>query len=137
VSAPRVVEAVDVVRNPAVGVSFRRVPTGRFFVLQGRKEAFSDRVVPAVAFTTHARHEAKTGHRPSEVTAGVLAATVGVEQDAGLDRGPMPGVQEGVLDEVIWHPFSQAVAEHLSRLHAQHDSQVQPGTANLHGFRGR
>jgi len=70
-----------------------------FFVLQRRKEDFGDRVVPAVAFATHARHKAKAGYRPPEVTTRVLAATVGVEQHTGLSRRPMPGFEEGVLDE--------------------------------------
>ena len=111
---------------PACASAFVGYGVVAFFVLQRRKEDFGDRVVPAVGFATHARHKAKAGYRPPEVTTRVLAATVGVEQHTGLSRRPMPGVEEGVLDEGVRHPVCEALAEHLSRLQAQHHGQVQP-----------
>lgn len=58
--------------------------------------------------------------------ARVLATAVGVEQYALRPGRALPGVQESLLDQIIRHAVTEAVAQHLAGLEAQHDRQAQP-----------
>src|SRR5258705_9139185 len=48
------------------------------FSFEGRKEAFRNGVVPAVAATTHARHKVMCGEFFSVILTGIRASTIGM-----------------------------------------------------------
>jgi len=121
-----VVEAVDIAGDCRVRGSFCCVGSGGLLGLERGEKALGHRVVPAVAFPAHACHQAKRCQRSAEILAGVLASAVGVKQRARFRRTGGVGVQQRSLDEIIRHPIVEAVAEHLTRLQADHDRQVQP-----------
>jgi len=74
---------------------------GSLLVLERGEDAFSHGVVPAVALAAHARQEAARRDHPAEIAAGVLAAAIRVEPDVVANRIGRPGVEEGLLHEVV------------------------------------
>ncbi len=128
-SSGRVVEAVDVARNPDVRSQFCWIRSTGFLVFQRGEERLSHYVVPAISLAIHARHEAEARERAPEVVARVLIASVRVEQHASMSARALPGVQEGLLDQVIRHAVAEAVTQHLSGLDAHHHRQIQPALA--------
>ena len=63
-------------------VSCVEVAMGDLLDLEGGEEALGGSVVPAVPLAAHAAHEARTGERILLIAARVLAAAVGVVEQA-------------------------------------------------------
>src|SRR6476659_1433286 len=76
-----VVERIDIVRNRSGGfcASFEDLMV-EHLAFDRREEALSDRIIPAIALTAHARSHRAIRERLAVVEAGVNASAVGVMQ---------------------------------------------------------
>lgn len=94
-TANRVIEHLDVIKN----IRRRRLPRGidpalDALLFQRPEEALGHGIVVAVTTSTHARDHAVLFQERLPVTAGELAALVGVDHDARLRLAPPHGGQQ-------------------------------------------
>ncbi len=114
VSAPRVVEALDIVVHIGLGIVPSAIDlAGGAFGLERGEEALHGRVVPDIAGPAHRAGDAEIGHQALELLAGILAALAGVVQQAvGLAAAPdghdqRIGHQLSGFDELIDQPTTR------------------------------
>jgi len=132
VAATPVVENLDVLEQVGLRVGSRCVGRPMHpLVLQAVEEALGGRVVPAVAPAAHRGGHAVLGELGGHGMAGVLAATVAVEDHPGTRLTPEPGHRQRVEDDVGVRPRLDRPANDLAVKQVQHDGQVQPAFAGL------
>ena len=98
--------------------------------LEQMKERFGYGVIPAVALAAHALHETVSGQPLGELSAGVLDASIGVDDEpwrwlSSRHRSLQRRQHHGVIQRRTQRP-----ADHTSRIQVDEDRQIQPATTD-------
>ena len=125
-----VVEADDIVRDVpsslgVVGVVALPDPLH----LQVQEEALHHCVVPAVSFAAHARACAMAGQQRAVGFAGVLAASIRVDDQPGRRPALGDGHPQSGTDQLGRHARGHRPADDLAREQVHHHRQIQPAAA--------
>lgn len=94
--------------------------------LQGPKEAFRDRVVPAVASATHAAGDTASLERLAVRLAGVLTAPIPMVEQAQLWLAQTQGHLERVEHQLLLKAFGHRPTHHPAREQIEDHRQVEP-----------
>src|SRR5690606_7018232 len=107
-SSTTIVEDLDVLEDLSACLSSSLEQyVANELLLQRREEAFSDGIVPAVAFAAHALEHAVSPEPPSKRSARVLAAAIAVEHQAATRSAKADGGVERRADEVRREPLTE------------------------------
>jgi len=104
-------------------------PRGEEFGLQGAEEALHRGVVPAVAATTHAGADASAGEQLPIAAAGVLAAAVGVMEEAPGGAASHERHVQGGADERGGRGAAHRPPNHAPRGEVKNHGQITPARA--------
>lgn len=125
--ATRIVEALDVLKDPRLGIfSLRILLAVDTLLLQRREENLHDRVVVAVSPTTHAWCDRPVAQHPLKLVRRVLHSSIGVHNQ-GTGRLPIP--QSHCQRPTCQAPidgWTHCPANHPSAEQIQKDRKEQP-----------
>src|SRR4029079_15374813 len=124
VKSPAVVEDLDVLLQRSTRPC-ERPPSCVMheLLLERAEETLDDRVVPAIAATTHARLDAMAFEQLAVRVARVLTALVGVMQDAWSGLTPSKCHLERCLDEIRVLLTVECPTDHHARVQVDHHRQ--------------
>ncbi|KAI4159322.1 MAG: hypothetical protein LQ342_006645 [Letrouitia transgressa] len=127
VEPPPVVEDFDVVEEgrARLGAGVKEALAEEFGLQRGPK-ALHVGVVVAVRPPAHARNGPVGMEEGTVGVAGVLAAAVGVVQEAGSRLAPGGGLGEGARDQGRGHDLVGGPAHHLATVKVEDPGQVEP-----------
>jgi hypothetical protein len=99
--------------------------TGPQLAFHRREEALHDGVVPAIASSAHAAHDARGRQARLVVLAGIRAPLVGVVQEAAARAAAFERHVQGLQREVAIIDGAHCPPAHVPREEVQHDRQVE------------
>ncbi len=101
------------------------------FDLHGPKERFGHCVVPAIALAAHRASHAEGRKLFLEISAGVLAASVRMKDQAGCWPSAEPSHAQCVDDQSPCHALAHCKADNLTTEQIDDDSEIDPAFLGL------